>query len=123
MSASVAFSASTGKPLSERDQEEVVKGCDEILYLDDAKLKMLHYLENRMHLIAPNICAIVGSTVASKLVASAGGIVELAKTPTSNIQVLGSQKKALHGFSTATASLHRGHIGEIDIVRNAAPKF
>jgi U4/U6 small nuclear ribonucleoprotein PRP31 len=34
MSASVAFSASTGKPLSDKDQEEVIRGCDEILFLD-----------------------------------------------------------------------------------------
>ena len=34
MSASVAFSASTGKPLSNKDQDEVIKGCDEILFLD-----------------------------------------------------------------------------------------
>jgi RNA processing factor Prp31 len=75
-----------------------------------------------MHLIAPNLCAVVfGNTIASKLIASPGGIVELAKTPASNIQVLGSQKKALHGLSTATATLHRGHIGEIDVVMNAPP--
>jgi U4/U6 small nuclear ribonucleoprotein PRP31 len=46
---------------------------------------MLRYLENRMHLIAPNLCAIVGSGVAAKLIASAGGIVELAKIPACNI--------------------------------------
>lgn len=35
--------------------------------------------------IAPNLCAIIGSTVAAKLVASAGGIVELSRIPGSNI--------------------------------------
>ena len=124
MSVSVAFSASTGKPLSERDLSEVNRACDEVLWLEQqAKQKMLTYLENRMHFIAPNLCAIVGSSIAAKLIASAGGIVELAKTPAGNIQVLGSQKKALLGFSTASASLHRGHLGEVDMVVNAPMKY
>jgi len=33
--------------------------------------------------------------------------------------VLGSQKKALHGFSTASLGLHRGHLGEAPLVTNA----
>ena len=56
-----------------------------MIYLDESKTKMLGYLENRMYLIAPNLSAIVGATVAAKLVASAGGIVELAKIPACNI--------------------------------------
>lgn len=85
MSVTVAFSASNGKPLPDNDNESVMKACDEILYLNEAKEKMLHYLSNRMHLIAPNLCEIVGSTVASKLIASAGGIVELSRIPACNI--------------------------------------
>jgi len=37
MSVSVAFSASSGKPLSDKDWDLVQKGCDEILFLEDAK--------------------------------------------------------------------------------------
>jgi U4/U6 small nuclear ribonucleoprotein PRP31 len=80
---------------------------------------MLDFLERKMHIIAPNTLAIVGPTVCSKLISSAGGIIELSRTPACNIQVLGSQKKALHGFSTASAQLHRGHLGELDMVKNA----
>lgn len=43
-----------------------------------------------MHLIAPNLSAIVGTAVAAKLIASAGGIVELSKIPACNIQMLGA---------------------------------
>ena len=85
MSVTVAFSASIGKPLSDTDYNNVIKACDEIIYLNDAKEKMLNYLSNRMHYIAPNLCEIVGSTVASKLIASAGGIVELSRIPACNI--------------------------------------
>ena len=46
---------------------------------------MLSYLERRMHIIAPNVSAIVGTRVAAKLIASAGGISELSKIPACNI--------------------------------------
>lgn len=56
-----------------------------------------------MHIIAPNTMALVGATTCAKLISAAGGLIELSRTPAGNIQVLGSQKKALHGFSTANA--------------------
>jgi U4/U6 small nuclear ribonucleoprotein PRP31 len=43
-----------------------------------------------MHIVAPNLCRLVGSTVASKLMANAGGLNKLATMPACNIQVLGS---------------------------------
>jgi U4/U6 small nuclear ribonucleoprotein PRP31 len=103
MSVTVSFSASTGKLLSEKDLNSVIKLADEILDLDTSKQTMLNYLERRMNLIAPNVSAIVGTRVASKLIASAGGIQELSKIPACNVQVIGAQKKALNGLSTAQA--------------------
>ena len=37
------------------------------LILNEKKLKILGYVESRMSFIAPNVSAIVGSTVATKL--------------------------------------------------------
>jgi U4/U6 small nuclear ribonucleoprotein PRP31 len=100
-----------------------MKLCEEVIGLDSNKQKMLNYLENRMNLIAPNVSAICGTRVTAKLIASAGSIHELARIPACNIQVLGSQKKALHGLSTANAQLHRGHLQEVDLAVSAPPKF
>lgn len=67
---------------------------------------MLNFLENKMTLIAPNVSAIVGTRVAAKLIAAAGGIVELSRIPAGNIQVLGQQKKGfewnVHSYSIAS---------------------
>ena len=123
MSVTVAFSASTGKSLPDKELAEVMRIADEVILLNDQKTVMLTYLENRMSQVAPNTSAIVGTRVAAKLIAAAGGIVELSKIPACNIQVLGSQKKALHGMSTASAQLHRGVLTEVDMYVNAPPKF
>jgi len=77
MSVTVAFSAISGETLSEKELKEVVKLADEIVELNEKKQKMLGYLEQRMNAVAPNMSAIVGTRVAAKLLAAAGGIMEL----------------------------------------------
>ena len=72
-----------------------------------------------MHVIAPNTMALLGASLCAKMISAAGGITELARTPASNIQVLGNQRKALHGFSTSSLGLHRGHLGEAPMVIKA----
>ena len=52
-----------------------------------------------MQVVAPNLCQLVGSLVASKLISAAGGIKELAAMPSCNIQVMGSQRAAQVGLS------------------------
>ena len=85
MSVTVSFSASSGKTLSEKGLKEMHGFADEILQLENSKQRMLNYLERRMTLIAPNVSSIVGTRVASKLIASAGGIQELSRIPACNI--------------------------------------
>lgn len=62
-----------------------MKLCEEVISLDNDKQKMLLFLENKMTLIAPNVSAIVGTRVAAKLIAAAGGIIELSRIPACNI--------------------------------------
>ena len=71
--------------MSDKELQEVIKLCDEVISLDDDKQKMLNFLENKMTLIAPNVSAIVGTRVAAKLIAAAGGIIELSRIPAGNI--------------------------------------
>lgn len=52
-----------------------------------------------MNVIAPNLCQLTGSLVASKLIATTGGVDKLAATPACNIQVLGGSRSAQFGFS------------------------
>jgi len=76
-----------------------------------------------MQFIAPNLSAIVGSTLAAKLMAASGGIEQLANMPACNIQVLGAQRRNLFGFSKALSKTHLGLFGTLDIVKNSPPSF
>ncbi len=127
MIASVAASTTGGAPLDDTELAKVLHGCDMALSLDDCRKKVrsyikcntlhsffirhspihsftsqiLEYVESRMVFIAPNLSALVGSSVAAKLIAAAGGLTSLSKIPACNLILLGAPKKNLGGFSTA----------------------
>lgn len=52
-----------------------------------------------MQLVAPNLCELVGSLIASKLISAAGGLKELSSMPACNIQVMGGQRTAQIGLN------------------------
>ncbi|RYY30987.1 hypothetical protein EON62_06595, partial [archaeon] len=77
----------TGKPLPEDELADVLAACDEVLLLDHARAEALRFVASRMHAIAPNLSALLGSHVAAQLVGIAGGITALSRTPACNVQV------------------------------------
>jgi U4/U6 small nuclear ribonucleoprotein PRP31 len=50
-------------------------------------LQIIKFVESRMHQIAPNLSAAVGSEVAARLMGVAGGLMSLSKMPACNVQV------------------------------------
>lgn len=51
--------------------------------------QILTFVERRMSQIAPNVCGLVGSKIASQLMGLAGGLVALSRIPANHIQVRG----------------------------------
>ncbi|MCD6248284.1 MAG: C/D box methylation guide ribonucleoprotein complex aNOP56 subunit [Hadesarchaea archaeon] len=79
---------------------QVVRDCVEgIRKLCEARERVSRYVDELMAQVAPNIRAVVGSSIGARLVSIAGGLKELARMPASTIQVLGAEKalfRALH---------------------------
>lgn len=89
-----------------------------ILQLDEDRLKILSFVESRMTFIAPNLSALVGSSVAARLIAAAGGLKGLAKIPACNVMLLGAPKRTLGGFSSAhSRRCTNGYINECEILK------
>ena len=120
---SVTASTSQGKPLEPEELDIVMEACNMAIQLHEDRLKMYEYVQQRMNLIAPNLCAIVGASTAAMLVAQAGGLGPLATIPSCNLQILGKQKRTLAGFSTASVQLHAGFIFHHQIVQSLPPDF
>ncbi|GFS93217.1 hypothetical protein NPIL_52561 [Nephila pilipes] len=118
MVVSVTASTTQGQLLTEDDLKVIVEACDMAIELDNFKQEIYTYVESRMSFIAPNLSIIVGASTAAKLMGVAGGLSNLAKMPACNIQVLGSQRRTLAGFSTTTIMPYTGFVYSSDIVQN-----
>ncbi|TMX00315.1 hypothetical protein EJD97_001013 [Solanum chilense] len=122
MVVSVTASTTSGKPLPEDVLQRTLEACDRTLALDSSKKKVVDFVESRMSTIAPNLCGVVGSAVAAKLMCCAGGLSSLANMPADNVRSLGGKRKNLAGFSTANA-LRFCYIEETDVYQSTPPSL
>nr|CAG4643962.1 EOG090X06EY [Lepidurus arcticus] len=118
---SVTASTTQGTHLSSEVLTRVYEACDMALELNACKVRILAYVESRMTFIAPNLATIVGASTAAKLMGLAGGLTALSKMPSCNVLVLGTQKKALAGFSSVAIQPHTGYIFYCPLVQESSP--
>ncbi|GMR53777.1 hypothetical protein PMAYCL1PPCAC_23972, partial [Pristionchus mayeri] len=118
---SVTASTTQGKALENEELASVQEACSLADRLKQDRLAMFQLVQLRMSLIAPNLVALLGAESAAALVAQAGGLAPLARMPACNIQVLGTQKRALAGFSSANSMPHAGILWYHPIVQKLPP--
>ncbi|MBC7081554.1 MAG: hypothetical protein H5T44_04875 [Thermoplasmatales archaeon] len=116
------FNLKIGEGELDREEEENLKNMARIIEsLNIAREKLQKYIEVSMEEIAPNLTKLVGPSIASKLVARAGGINELAKKPVSTIQLLGAERALFRHLKEGVAPPKHGIIFQHEMV-NKAPK-
>ncbi|PWN18456.1 Nop domain-containing protein [Microstroma glucosiphilum] len=130
---SIAASTTSGKKLSQQEWDKVQEGCKTVHELARVTRLILEYVESRMSFIAPNLSALVGSNVATKLLGVAGGLTALSKIPACNIQVLGAAaKKASLGALGLSSNLggnlsgesrHVGFIDQAPLMSEVPPEY
>jgi U4/U6 small nuclear ribonucleoprotein PRP31 len=117
MIVSVTASTTEGTPLEEDQMGRVIEACDEMLALEQDRIRILGYVEGRMDIVAPNLSAVTGSSIAARLMGIAGGLTALSKLPANIVQLLGNKRKASTGLSAG--GIHAGLINECDLVQTA----
>ena len=95
-----AAQTSMGADLHDADLEQIQTLCAQFLSLHGARRKIEKYLEHTMEEEAPNISALTGPILGARLIALAGGLENLAKMPSSTIQVLGAEKALFRSLTT-----------------------
>ncbi|KAH8113309.1 Nop domain-containing protein [Phellopilus nigrolimitatus] len=123
MSVLVTATTTSGQKLSDGEWLAVQKACDLADRLEEARKKIFTYVSSRMNMLAPNLSAIVGTTVAAKLLGVAGGLNALAKMPACNVHLLGAQKKIAAGFSSATQNRHTGFVFQSELIQQTPPDY
>ena len=114
----VTATTSAGRRLTEAEWERVVEASDTLLSLHRHRCTLVAYMESRMALIAPNLSALVDSTVAAHLLSVAGSLRRLSEIPACNLQVLGTKKQRQTALSSIAQDLHVGVIGQCEVMRS-----
>ena len=95
-----AAEVSMGTEISEEDLTNITNLCDQVLEISDYRTQLYEYLKNRMMAVAPNLTALVGELVGARLIAHAGSLLNLAKHPSSTVQILGAEKALFRAMKT-----------------------
>ncbi|KAM0674852.1 snoRNP complex protein nop56 [Gurleya vavrai] len=83
---------SIGSEISDIDLEHI-KQISELLINKNNELKeSLFYLEEKIKQLSPNLTALLGVKLSARIICKAGGLYNLAKCPSSTLQLLGAEK-------------------------------
>mmetsp|Transcript_16830 Transcript_16830/g.30911 ORF Transcript_16830/g.30911 Transcript_16830/m.30911 type:complete len:524 (-) Transcript_16830:18-1589(-) len=120
---SMTGSRLTTAPLEPAILELVLRGCSAALELCQIKTDtFLPFVTKQMPRIAPNITELLGADLTAQLLALVGGLGALVQIPSSNVQVIGKSKMALHGFSRVASMRHFGLIIACPLVEECLPE-
>lgn len=95
-----AAEISMGTEIIDEDLENIKLLAEQVIRYSEYRSQLSSYLETRMRAIAPNLTALVGYLVGARLIAHAGSLMNLAKSPGSTIQILGAEKALFRALKT-----------------------
>lgn len=95
-----AAEISMGTEITDEDLDNIKLLADQVIIYTEYRAQLSSYLESRMRAIAPNLTALVGYLVGARLIAHAGSLINLAKSPGSTIQILGAEKALFRALKT-----------------------
>ncbi|XP_033114638.1 nucleolar protein 58-like [Anneissia japonica] len=117
-----AAEISMGTEISKHDIDNILFLCDQIIEISDYRAQLYDYLKNRMTAIAPNLTTLVGELVGARLISHAGSLMNLAKHPSSTVQILGAEKALFRALKTKKDTPKYGLIYHASMVGQSNPK-
>ncbi|XP_050419311.1 nucleolar protein 58 [Patella vulgata] len=118
-----AAEISMGTEISEEDLENIIYLCDQVIDITEYRNQLYDYLKNRMVAIAPNVTVLVGELVGARLIAHAGSLMNLAKHPSSTVQILGAEKALFRALKTKKDTPKYGLIYHASLVGHSSTKL
>lgn len=106
----VEFEESVGAELSEEDKETIMHFAHLITEVDSEKQKLENYIETNMKEFAPNVEHLAGPLIGARLISLAGGLEDLARKPSSTVQLLGAEKALFRHIKEGTKPPKHGVI-------------
>jgi nucleolar protein 56 len=112
---------SMGAALEEKDEQVIKQFTKKIIDLFEERKNLEEYITVETQKTAPNISSLLGAVLSARLMSSAGGLEELARLPSSTIQVLGAEKALFRHLRTGAKPPKHGLIFQHPMV-NRAPR-
>ena len=117
-----AAEVSMGTEITAEDLENIQALAQQVADFTEYRQQLSSYLSARMTAIAPNLTALVGDLVGARLIAHAGSLMNLAKSPASTIQILGAEKALFRALKTKHDTPKYGLIFHASLVGQATGK-
>ncbi|KAI3512826.1 hypothetical protein L1887_20146 [Cichorium endivia] len=117
-----AAKASMGQDLSPVDLVNVKMFAQRVMDLAEYRKKLYDYLVAKMSDIAPNLAALIGEVVGARLISHAGSLTNLAKCPSSTLQILGAEKALFRALKTKGNTPKYGLIFHSSFIGRASAK-
>ena len=108
--------------MSETDCLQIKRFSERCVDLVNFRESLTEYLRQRMNAVAPNLSALIGDIVGSKLISHAGGFTNLSKYPASTIQILGAEKALFRALKTKGKTPKYGLIFNSSFIGRAGQK-
>ncbi|KAF7838192.1 nucleolar protein 56 [Senna tora] len=117
-----AAKASMGQDLSPVDLINVQQFAQRVMDLSEYRRKLYDYLVTKMNDIAPNLASLIGEVVGARLISHAGSLTNLAKCPSSTLQILGAEKALFRALKTRGNTPKYGLIFHSSFIGRASAK-
>ena len=117
-----AAEISMGTEITQEDLDNIQALAEQVVSFTEYRSQLSGYLSARMAAIAPNLTALVGDLVGARLIAHAGSLMNLAKSPASTIQILGAEKALFRALKTKHDTPKYGLIYHASLIGQATGK-
>lgn len=94
-----------------------------LLNIIEFRDSLAKHIEALVESVSPNLAAVAGPSLAAKLIARAGGVLQLAKLSSSTIQVLGAEKALFRALKMGTRPPKHGIIFQHPLVHSSPRKL
>jgi len=108
-----------GAIMSEDDMSIIRSLSITVLSLNEQRRDLEEYVSNVMNKIAPNITSLVGPLVGARLISLAGSLKDLARKPSSTLQILGAEKALFRSLKTGADPPKHGVIFQASEIHSA----
>lgn len=115
-----AADRSMGTEITEEDLDNIQLLAEQVVSFTEYRQQLASYLSARMTAIAPNLTVLVGELVGARLIAHAGSLMNLSKSPASTIQILGAEKALFRALKTKHDTPKYGLIYHASLIGQAS---